>query len=431
MMYKVVSFKIYHFYKMTSSGLTIYVFAHWIGLNGPTFMGHLHVNPNRARRSFRFEYAQQWLKSSIRFYMDPDLEPYLGAQYPQGKELFGIFSDSMPDTWGKTLLKRLEFENSKKENRKPKKLRHEDFLLGVFDNTRMGALRFKNDLNGPFLESNPKLSIPPFSSLPALEHAINQMERDEPSNDFHQWLKLLIAPGSSLGGARPKANVLDSQGNLWMAKFPSKYDTIDKSAWEFLAYQLAIDAGIEMSPSKIRKFGGNHHVFLTKRFDRIKGHRIHFSSSMTLTGNTEEKIQSSPPSYLELVDFIESHCTNVKENLVQLWRRLIFNIAISNTDDHLRNHGFLFKDNQWSLSPCYDVNPNNEKVGLSLNIDLQNNALDFELAKSVGAFFRLSQKEMNAVYDEVLSSVKRWKKTAQKMGISPKEQDLMASAFHC
>ncbi len=410
---------------------SIYVFADWLGLNGPRLLGYLNVNPYRAVRSFRFEYSQQWLKSNIQCYIDPDLGYYSGAQYPNDKELFGVFSDSMPDNWGKTLLKRLEFENAKKENRKPKKLRHEDFLLGVFDNTRMGGIRFKTNLSGDFLESDARLSIPPISSLPVLEYSVNQIEHGEPSNDIHQWLKLLIAPGSSLGGARPKANIIDSQKNLWIAKFPSKSDIIDKSAWEFLAYQLAIDAGIDMSESKIRKFGGHHHVFLTKRFDRINGHRIHFSSSMTLTGNTEENIKSNPPSYLELADFIESHCADVKDNLVQLWRRLIFNIAISNTDDHLRNHGFLFNGNQWSLSPCYDVNPNNEKSGLSLNIDLQNNALDFELAKSVGPFFRLSKKEMNTVYDEVIYSVKQWKKIAQKIGISTKEQDLMASAFHC
>ena len=198
-----------------------------------------------------------------------------------------------------------------------------------------------------------------------------------------------MAPGSSLGGARPKANILDENKELWIAKFPSKNDTIDKAAWEYLAYLLAKKAGINMAPCRIEKIAGNYNTFFTKRFDREKGERIHFASAMTMTGNNEDTIRDNTASYLDLAEFISNYGTNIEDNLHQLWRRIIFNIAISNTDDHLRNHGFILSNEGWILSPAYDLNPSIDKDGLALNIDTDNNALNFELAKTVGVYFRL------------------------------------------
>jgi len=239
-----------------------------------------------------------------------------------------------------------------------------------------------------------------------------------------------MAPGSSLGGARPKANILDNDKSLWIAKFPSKTDTYDKGAWEFLTYQLAINAGIEMAPCRLEKIIGNYHTFFTKRFDRENEERIHFASAMTMTANNEDTIRENPASYLDIAEFISNHGSNIEANLHQLWRRIIFNIAISNTDDHLRNHGFILTTTGWILSPAYDLNPSIEKDGLSINIDTDNNALDFELAKSVGEYFRLNKLQMETIIKEVLQSTSNWRILANELGITRAEQELMISAFN-
>jgi serine/threonine-protein kinase HipA len=239
-----------------------------------------------------------------------------------------------------------------------------------------------------------------------------------------------MAPGSSLGGARPKANILDETKHPWIAKFPSKNDTIDKAKWEYLAYKLAKLAGIEMAKSKIENISGNYSTFFTKRFDRLNGERIHFSSAMTMTGNNEDTIRDNTASYLELAEFIQFAGSNIKNDLHQLWKRIIFNIAISNTDDHLRNHGFILEKNGWRLSPAYDINPSIDKNELSLNIDTHNNALDYELAKSVGEYFQLENNEMDCIINEVKKAVSKWKEIAQQIGISRNEQELMKSAFN-
>lgn len=242
-------------------------------------------------------------------------------------------------------------------------------------------------------------------------------------------IALLIAPGSSLGGARPKANILDDTRHPWIAKFPSASDTIDKAAWEYLAYQLAIDAGIQMAPSRIEKVAGKYHTFFTKRFDRAGGERIHFASAMTMTGNSEDTVREQPGSYLEIAEAIQNYGAYIPADLAQLWRRMVFNIAISNTDDHFRNHGFILTENGWQLSPAYDINPSVDKEGLSLNIDMDDNSLDYELAKSVGVYFRLKESDMGGILTEVLQSVKNWQTIAEKIGISRREQDEMERAF--
>lgn len=238
-----------------------------------------------------------------------------------------------------------------------------------------------------------------------------------------------MAPGSSLGGARPKANITDDAGDLWIAKFPSKGDTIDKAAWEYLVYQLALQSGIEMAASSIAKVAGKYHTFFTKRFDRRQGQRIHFSSAMTMTGQTEDTIKETPGSYLDIAEFIQYHGARNKPDLQQLWRRIVFNIAVSNTDDHLRNHGFILTGKGWVLSPAFDINPSIDKDGLALNIDTNNNALDFSLAKTVGEYFQLREKEMDTIIEEVKKAVSSWKKIAQQTGISRAEQELMSTAF--
>ena len=414
---------------MGTDKFDIYVYADWVGLKEPTLIGTLSAHFAKGKKAFSFEYEKGWLKTDAQRLLDPDIEFYSGPQYPANKENFGIFLDSMPDTWGKTLMKRRAAQEARANDEKPKTLYEIDYLLGVYDETRMGALRYKTELDGPFLDNNAQNPTPPWSSLGDLQEAARQLENDEQSDEILKWLAILIAPGSSLGGARPKANIFDTQKHLWIAKFPSKTDTVDKALWEYLAYQLAIAAGIEMAESNVKKISGQHHTFLTKRFDRKEGKRIHFASAMTMTGNTEETIKDAPPNYLDIVDFIESYGVDVEANLHQLWRRIVFNIAISNTDDHLRNHGFILTDKGWVLSPAYDLNPSIEKDGLSLNIDMDDNALDFDLARSVGEYFRLSEEEMETILSEVFVVVKDWKGVAQAIGIKNAEIELMAGAF--
>lgn len=415
---------------MATKKTDILVYADWIGLSGPKLIGTLSAQQAKGRKAFSFNYDPQWIQSEAQRLLDPDIQWFTGAQHPNSKENFGVFMDSMPDTWGRTLMKRRAAQQAAEEGKPTPTLYDIDFLLGVYDETRMGALRFKLDPNGPFLDDNTAFPTPPWSSIRELQHAAEVVESDQTSPETKKYLAILMAPGSSLGGARPKANVIDEEGNFWIAKFPSKTDTTDKAAWEFLAYKLAINAGIIMSDCHVKKITGQHHTFFTKRFDRIGKQRIHFASAMTMTGNTEETLKDNPGSYLDIALFIQTYGCNITADLHQLWRRIVFNIAISNTDDHFRNHGFILTKDGWTLSPAYDINPNTDKNGLQLNIDETNNALDFTLARSVGFYFQLNDAEMDAIISEVLASVKTWKKVAAEIGIPRSQVELMAPAFY-
>ncbi|EEI90479.1 HipA-like N-terminal domain protein [Sphingobacterium spiritivorum ATCC 33300] len=414
---------------MTVNKTDIYVYADWVGLSQSTLVGILSAHQAKGRKAFSFEYDKQWLKTNAQRLIDPDIQFYSGQQFPNNKENFGVFLDSMPDTWGRTLMRRREAQFAKVSGTKAKTLYDIDFLLGVYDATRMGAFRFKLDPNGDFLDNDTEKSTPPWSTVRELQQAVVHYENDEENEAINKWLKLLIAPGSSLGGARPKANILDENKDLWIAKFPSKNDTIDKAAWEFLTYRLALNAGVEMAECQLEKVNGQYHTFFTKRFDRVGTDRIHFSSAMTMTGNNEDTIKDNPASYLDIVEFIQDNGYHVDDNLAQLWRRIVFNIAVSNTDDHLRNHGFILSSEGWKLSPAYDLNPSIDKDGLALNIDMHNNALDFDLANSVGEYFRLNDSQMKNIIAEVLTAVKGWESIAKEIGISRAEQELMKSAF--
>jgi serine/threonine-protein kinase HipA len=414
---------------MATSKTDILVYAHWLGMKEPKLIGVLSAQQAKGKKAFSFEYSNNWIQSTEQFLLDPDIGWFTGQQYPNGKENFGLFFDSMPDTWGRTLMKRRSAQKAKEEGKPASILYDIDFLLGVYDECRMGALRFKLNTEGPFLDDNQDFPTPPMSSIRDLQHAAEVLESDEDTEAVKKWLAILMAPGSSLGGARPKANVLDENGDLWIAKFPSKGDSTDKAAWEFLAYKLALKAGIEMSASRIEKVSGKYHTFFTKRFDRLKGERVHFASAMTMTGNNEETIKDKSASYLDIAEYIQFTGSKNKKDLYQLWKRIVFNIAISNTDDHLRNHGFILTKQGWILSPAFDINPSIEKEGLALNIDSDNNALDFELAKSVGEYFQLTNSEMDSIIKEVKANVSYWNVVAKEIGISRIEQELMAPAF--
>jgi serine/threonine-protein kinase HipA len=409
----------------------IQVYADWQGLQKPSLMGVLSVSPAKGKESFSFEYADAWLKSGFSQMIDPDLQLYSGAYYPRDdKPNFGVFLDSCPDRWGRVLMQRREAVIAKQEDRAAKKLLESDFLLGVYDGHRMGALRFKLDTDGPFLNDNKAMAAPPFTSLRELEHASLKFEEDNTDDpEYLKWLSMLIAPGSSLGGARPKASVMDAHNNLWIAKFPSRNDDKDIAAWEMVTNQLAITAGLNVAEGKLLQFNNKYHTYLTKRFDRTAaGERIHFASAMTLLGHTDG-VDASGASYLELMEFISRHGAAVEKDLEELWRRIVFSICVKNTDDHLRNHGFLLTEKGWRLSPAYDINPNEYGKGLSLNITDVDNSVDLELAMEVAGYFRLSNAKASQIIDEVTAVTKGWKKVAERYEISRAEQNRMENAF--
>lgn len=409
------------------------MYADWVGLGGPTLMGVLAVDVLKGQEIFSFEYSDEWLKSNHVYMLDPDLGFYPGPQYLRDeKNNFGLFLDSSPDRWGRVLMERREAILAKTENRQARKLRESDFLLGVYDLHRMGALRFKLEPEGDFLDNDKDYSAPPWTSIRELEHASLELEKniEEDNPDMLKWIKLLMAPGSSLGGARPKASVQDTTGALWIAKFPSKNDIIDIGAWEMLANDLARKSGIETAHAMIQKYNNRHHTYLTKRFDRTPtGERLHFSSAMTLLGYSDGMGAEEGVSYLELVEFIIQNGADVSADLKELFRRIVFSIAISNTDDHLRNHGFLLTENGWILSPAYDMNPDRHGMGLKLNISENDNSLDFNLALSMASYFRLTESDATNLINNIRTVVSDWERTANKYSIPKNEQALMKSAF--
>lgn len=411
----------------------IYVYADWKDLDKPTLIGELYSERLRGKEVFSFAYNKEWLESNYVYQLDPDLGLYEGVQYLNPEKInFGLFLDSSPDRWGRVLMKRRESALSRKEKRNAKKLFETDFLLGVYDAYRMGAIRYKLKKEDSFLNDNKALASPPWSSIRELEQISLRLEEDSSLDnpDYLKWLQMLVSPGSSLGGARPKASIIDENNNLWIAKFPSKNDGLDVGAWEILAYELAIQCGIEMSECKAQKFSSNQHTFLTKRFDRTSdGKRIHFASAMTLLGYSDGEDATIGISYLELVDFILKNGANVANDLKQLWKRIVFSICVSNTDDHLRNHGFLLSVKGWVLSPAYDINPVESGVGLKLNISENDNALDLDLALQVAPYFRVDNKEAKSTIAKMLNIVTNWRKIANKYNISRLEQENMSNAF--
>jgi serine/threonine-protein kinase HipA len=405
----------------------IWVYAHWKGMAQPKLIGSLSADLGKTGQQFSFKYHKDWLESAEQLLLDPEIGWYTGTQYPIEKENFGVFVDSMPDTWGRRLMQRKAAQSVREKNEHRPRLTDLDYLLQVSDFTRMGALRFKLHPDEPFLNNDNEKPIPPWAHIRELQQSAEKFEADEDVSN--EWLELLIAPGSSLGGARPKANIIDEKGQLWIAKFPAKNDTIDKAAWEYLTYRLAVKSGIKMSDCKVEQIYGPFKTFLTKRFDREGADRIHFTSAMTMLGYTEQLLRDRIPSYLEIAEFIQYQGASPAEDLHQLWRRIVFNMSVSNTDDHLRNHGFILTDAGWRLSPAYDLNPSIEKNGLALNVDLDDNALNYKLAFQVGDYFQLGQTEMTRILTEVTSVVNNWEQDAKEIGIPRAQIQQMVPAF--
>ncbi|MCE1196317.1 type II toxin-antitoxin system HipA family toxin [bacterium] len=415
---------------MSADTRTIEVYADWIGLKSATRLGTLSVQAPRGKEVFSFEYDATWLAQNDYRVLDPELRFYRGPQYAgSGKPNFGLFLDSSPDRWGRVLMRRREAIIAKKEGRAPRKLGGSDYLLGVYDKNRMGALRFKAPGSEAYQSSDAAMSAPPWSTLRDLEYASFLAETEEDDDKLDPWLAMLIAPGSSLGGARPKASVIDEKGELWIAKFPGKDDERDSGAWEMLVAELARAAGIDMSECRLDFFSKRGSTFLTKRFDRRGEGRIHFASAMTLLGRTDGDDAESGASYLELAQFIMRSGSRPDADLRELWKRIVFSIAVSNTDDHLRNHGFLLDAKGWRLSPAYDINPSPDSTGLSLAIDEHDNSLDFGLAISVAQYFRLTKSEALSIVEAIRGVTSTWRERAKTLGIQKPEIERMKGAF--
>lgn len=408
---------------------TIYVYENWSG-EVPVKLGKLYVDQGRGSEHYAFEYDESWLTTS-RFacVLDPDLSLYKGRQYPINKNTFGIFADSSPDRWGRVLMQRREKFLADKEGRKPRKLLDSDYLLGVYDETRMGAIRFALEDGGPFLSDDKETAAPPWATLRALEEASRQFEKDENTLE-EKWLKQLIRPGSSLGGARPKATVQAVDGSLWIAKFPSKHDDNNTGAWEKVTHDLASMCGLDVPESRLEAFSKLGSTFLVKRFDRNGDRRIHFASAMTMLGKVDGASGDDGTSYLEMVSFLRSNGATPKKDLVELWKRIVFNMAVSNTDDHLRNHGFILTQTGWRLSPLYDVNPIPYGEYLALNVSEDDSSIDFDLAIDTAAYYGISEKEAATMVKEISTAVREnWERLAANYGISRGNIEKMRPAF--
>jgi serine/threonine-protein kinase HipA len=416
---------------------TIAVYADWLGLTGPLRLGRLHGRLAAGREAFEFEFDAAAIAhpalDNVR--LDPRLGLFEGRQHPaQGHETFGVFADASPDRWGRVLMRRrLEREQRAGRIAKTLRLHESDYLLGVHDAFRAGALRFRLDDAGDFLDNRHASAAPPFVQLRELEAAALALERDEHNTAAagDQWLRMLIAPGASLGGARPKASVVDPSGHLWIAKFPSVRDEHDVGAWELVVHTLARGCGLRVAEGLARRFVNPHHAFLVKRFDRApQGRRLHFASAMTLTGHKDGEDASTGVSYLELARVLIDHGAQPAADLHELWSRIVFNLLVSNTDDHLRNHGYILVPGKgWRLSEAFDMNPVPESQGLRLNISEADNAMDLDLARSVAPYFRITAVRAKEIIERSRVVVRQWGKIASQLRLPAREQKRMAPAF--
>lgn len=396
----------------------------------PVLIGKLYVGVIKGGETYSFEYDAEWLaKNKMGTNLDPQLQPFVGRQFPMDRKIFGVFADASPDRWGRVLMNKRERLIAGKEGRKPRKLYDSDFLLGVYDETRMGGIRFKLDPAGPFLSDDKENSTPPWAQLRTLEEASRNYENDE-SGIADQWINQLIKPGSSLGGARPKATVVDVKGGLWIAKFPSKNDESDTGAWEKVVHDLADLCGLNVPEAKLEKFSKLGSTFLVRRFDRDGNRRIHFASAMTLLGKTDGASAEDGTSYLDIASFIKAHGANPKADLLELWKRIVFNMAVTNTDDHLRNHAFIFSKNGWKLSPLYDVNPVPYGDELSLLVDDNDNSISAQLAINTADRFGISKDNAEKLAAEIMTTVRdNWERLAREYGLSRGQIEYMRPAF--
>ena len=410
----------------------LYVFADFDWLKEPRLIGELSYESLRGSDSYGFCYNDEWLKDYGGLFLSDDLNNYPGQQYTApGKDIFGCFSDALPDRWGRTLINRREQILAKEENRPVRRLSSFDYLIGIEDFSRMGAFRFRESIGGDYINVSEILRIPPLTDIRELIAASSEIEKSEDENRLPEmrWIAQLVQPGSSLGGARPKASVIDENKILHIAKFPSRKDDYDVGLWEHFSHLLAKKAGVNAADTRVISTSNKYHTLLSRRFDRRKdSKRIHFASAMTLLGLNDGDNANTGNGYLDMVDFILQNCTNVEDNLQELYRRVAFNICIGNSDDHFRNHGFLLTIKGWTLSPAYDMNPTlNEYHSLLINSHTDKSDLN-ELLNSCEEYM-LQKQSAQQIISEVLNAVKEWRLLATRLGIAKSEQERFAAVF--
>lgn len=402
--------------------LLVYADLHW--LHTPALVGELSYESLRGADSYGFSFAPTWLQTQRDLFLSADLNNYTGMQYTAAdRDIFGCFSDALPDRWGRTLLNRREQLQAQEQQRPLRRLSSFDYLLGIDDYSRMGAFRFKETPDSDFINSDPALKIPPLTDIRTLEAAGSAIEQSEAHNALPEkkWIAQLIQPGTSLGGARPKASVTDLDGALCVAKFPSRKDDYDVELWEHLCHLLARKAGIEVADTKVLKAIGPYHTLISRRFDRTAdGRRIHFASAMTLLGLQDGNNAADGHGYLDLVDFIVQHCTAVESNLRELYRRVAFYICVGNSDDHFRNHGFLLTPKGWTLSPAYDINPTLNPAQ-SLLITSVSNQAAFSQLRAAAEDYLLTRETADAILAEVQAALQDWPTLAAQIGIPRRE----------
>lgn len=403
-------------------------------------IAHLGRLYREGAKAVRFEYDTEWLKRPNAFELDPELKLGAGSFYPKDSN-FGVFLDSCPDRWGQVLMKRRELVEAKEEGRTKRELTYWDFFLGVQDLTRMGALRFSPLQTGTkgkpvpdpvFPEAdclaNEALSAPPVTQLAELQQvALELTRRKQDDLDLlKQWLRVLVAPGASLGGARPKAN-LSEQGVLWIAKFPAADDDYDWALREMLLHEMAVNYRLNTAPARVAQVGRGYHTFLTQRFDRVDGRRRFFTSAMALLGKTEK----DEASYLNLAEFLSNNGApgHVEEDLHELFRRVLFNVATGNRDDHLRNHGFIHQNNGWRMAPAYDMNPSDKKSEHVLALDDASTAPNLATVLGTAAFYRLTPAQADADLAELCAVIATWEARAKKLGLSAEDRLELEGCF--
>ena len=401
----------------------ITVYADFDFLAVPQEIGTLGYERVRGNDHFVFRYTGDWLKLGGGIILSGDLMNVPSLQHPRGgSNVFGFVKDSFPDRWGRLLLDRRERILAKAEGRDVRQLTNYDYLVGIEDLTRMGGLRYKSDDCDDFINVGDRLLVPPVESLRTLCDACREIEAAEERNELpdRRWLDQLVDPGTSLGGARPKANVVDSDGKLYVAKFPSKKDLENTELIEHFSHQLAASAGIYVAKTSTVGISKGRDLLLSERFDRtVGGRRIHFASAMSLLGLDDGAGSSTGNGYLDIVDFILRDCVDARQNLRELYRRVAFNVLFGNTDDHFRNHGFLLTSKGWTLSPAYDINPG-AKTHQSLLIDQYTEESDINALLNASESYMLERKEASEIIEEVRTAIRDWRKIATRLRVPVK-----------
>lgn len=410
----------------------LYVYADFDWLKEVELIGELGYESLRGADSYSFTFDNEWLRQHSDLFLSDDLNNYPGQQYTQpDRDIFGCFSDALPDRWGRTLLLRREQIAAAEEKRPARRLSSFDFLTGIDDFSRMGGFRFKEDLDGEFINVSESLKIPPLTDIRELIAASAEIEKCEENNMLpdRKWITQLVQPGTSLGGARPKANVVDADKTLYVAKFPSRKDDYDVGLWEHFSHLLATKSGVNVAQTKVLATGEKYHALLSRRFDRASdGKRIHFASAMSLLGLSDGDNATSGHGYLDIVDFIIQNCTDVERNLQELFRRVAFNICIGNSDDHFRNHGFLLTAKGWTLSPAYDMNPTLNEYQ-SLLISSTSDKADLSVLLDACEDYMLNRKTAEKIVSEVVEAVKEWREIAIRQGVSKREIDMFSGVL--